>query len=156
MKTKQWVLIAVLALVSLRTVNAQELDGEAKKKLAIAGAAVGRAINEHDIAVLEKLWSPKLLVNSPNNHVLTRAEVFDAIKQGKLNYEGGYRSTIEKVEFYGDVGITMADETLIPDFGPEKGKTIHRRSTNVWQYADGAWMMIARQATIYDPDVKHY
>jgi hypothetical protein len=30
------------------------------------------------------------------------------------------------------------------------------RSTNVWQYTDGNWMMIPRQATIYDPDVKHY
>jgi len=50
----------------------------------------------------------------------------------------------------------MADEVVVPDFGPEKGKTIHRCSTNVWQYADGAWMMIARQATIYDPDAKHY
>ena len=156
MKMKQLILVVALVLACLGSAHAQELDGEAKKKLAVAGAAVGKAINEHAIAALEKLWSPKLLVNSPNNHVLTRADVFDAIKRGQLNYEGGYKSTIEKVEFYGSVAVTMADETLVPDFGPEKGKTIHRRSTNVWQYADGAWMMIARQSTIYDQDAKHY
>lgn len=50
----------------------------------------------------------------------------------------------------------MAYETAVPDFGPEKGKTIRRRRTNVWQYVDGAWVMIARQATVYDPEAKHY
>ncbi len=151
-------ILAALTLLACLcgTAHAQELDVEAKKQLAIAGAAVGKAIDTHDIAALEKLWSPKLLVNSPNNHVLTRAEVFDAIKRGQLDYEGGYTSTLEKIEFYGNVAVTMADETLVPDFGPDKGKTIHRRSTNVWQYADGAWTMIARQATVYDPDAKHY
>jgi hypothetical protein len=156
MKMKQLILAGVLALACLRSAHTQELDGEAKKKLAIAGAAARKAINEHDIAALEKLWSPKLLVNSPNNHVLTRAEVFDAIKRGQLNYEGGYKSAIEKIEFYGSVAVTMGEDTYTPDFGPEKGKILHRRSTNVWQYVEGTWMMIARQATIYDPDVKHY
>lgn len=151
--------LATLALALLclcGTTRAQELDVEAKKQLAIAGTAVGKAIDTHDIAALEKLWSPKLLVNSPNNHVLTRDDVFDAIKRGQLDYEGGYKSTLEKMEFYGNVAVTMDDETLVPDFGPDKGKTIRRRSTNVWQYADGAWTMIARQSTIYDPEAKHY
>jgi|GEM_PF-2264252 len=147
---------ALVLLSSCSSVQAQEPDAEARKKLAIAGAAVGKAIHGHDIATLEKLWSPKLLVNSPDNRVLTRAEVFDAIKRGQLDYEGTYQSKLERIGFYGNVAVTMADETVIPDFGPEKGKTIHRRSTNIWQYADGAWTMIARQATIYDPDAKHY
>ncbi|SEL68262.1 protein of unknown function [Pseudoxanthomonas sp. GM95] len=155
--SRSWVvpMLLLLALCS-RAVQAQELLPEAKQQLAAAGAAVGKAITTHDTAALEKLWSPKLLVNSPNNHVLTRAEVLDAIKRGQLEYEGGYTSRLEKVEFYGNVAVTMADETLVPGFGPDKGKTIRRRSTNVWQYGDGAWVMIARQATIYDPDAKHY
>lgn len=37
-----------------------------------------------------------------------------------------------------------------------RSKTIHRRNINVWQYADGAFIMTARQATIYDADAKHY
>ncbi|HEY9137071.1 MAG TPA: nuclear transport factor 2 family protein [Terriglobus sp.] len=153
---KQLIAVGIVAFVCLGAAHAQELDGEAKKKLALAGAALGKAINEHDIPALEKLWSPKLLVNGPNNHVLTRLEVFDAIKRGELNYEGSYKSTLEKIEFFGNVAVTMGEDTYTPDFGPEKGKTIHRRSTNVWQYADGTWMMIARQATIYDPEAKHY
>ncbi|MFT3762434.1 MAG: nuclear transport factor 2 family protein [Pseudoxanthomonas sp.] len=152
---KQFAVFA-LAMACLFGAHAQDLDVEAKKKLAAAGAAVGKAIAEHDIPALEKLWSPKLLVNGPNNHVLTRTEIFDAMKRGQLDYEDGYKSTPERIEFYGNVAVSMGEDTYVPDFGPEKGKTIHRRSTNVWQYADGAWTMIARQATIYDPDAKHY
>ena len=131
-------------------------DGEAKRKLAMAGQALGRALATHDVAALEKVWSPKMIVNGPNNTVLTRAEIFQAMKDGQLDYEADYKSTMEKVEFFGDVAITMGEDTYTPAFGPDKGKMLHRRSTNVWQYADGEWMMIARQATIYDPAVKHY
>jgi hypothetical protein len=49
----------------------------------------------------------------------------------------------------------MDNGTLVPAFGPDKGKTLHRRSTNVWQHANDAWMRIARQSTIYDPALKH-
>jgi len=148
-------MLFLLALCS-QAAQGQALSVEAKQQLQAAAAAVGKAINTHDTVALEKLWSPKLLVNSPNNDVLTRAEVLDAIRRGQLDYEGGYTSRLEKVEFYGNVAVTMADETLVPTFGPDKGRTIRRRSTNVWQYDNGAWVMIARQATIYDPDAKHY
>ncbi len=147
---------AALALSCLCGAHAQELDAEAKKKLALAGAAVGEAIRAHDIAALEKLWAPGLIVNGPNNQVLTRDQVLDGMGRGQLDYEGGYKTTLEKVGFFGNVAVTMGEDTYVPGFGPEKGKLLHRRSTNVWQYTDGAWKMIARQATIYDPDVKHY
>ncbi|MFC6647206.1 nuclear transport factor 2 family protein [Granulicella cerasi] len=122
----------------------------------MAGQALGRALATHDVAALQKVWSPKMIVNGPNNTVLTRAEIFQAMKNGQLDYEADYRSTMEKVEFFGDVAVTMGEDTYTPASGPEKGRLLHRRSTNVWQYTDGEWMMIARQATIYDPAVKHY
>lgn len=147
---------ALLALAFIGQVQAQELDAQAKKQLAIAGEAVGKAIGTRDIAALEKLWSPGMIVNGPNNHVLTRAEVLDALKRGQLDYEGGYKSTLEKIEFFGSVAVTMGEDTYTPNFGPDKGRLLHRRYTNVWQYAAGAWSQIARQATIYDPEVVHY
>ena len=131
-------------------------DAETKRKLAIAGQALGKALAMHDQAALERIWSPKFIVNGPNNAVLTRAEIFQGMKDGQLDYESGYKSTVEKVEFFGDIAVTMGEDTYTPDFGPDKGKLLHRRSTNVWQYTDGNWIMVARQATIYDPAVKHY
>ncbi|WJI15622.1 nuclear transport factor 2 family protein [Pseudoxanthomonas winnipegensis] len=136
--------------------QAQELDARARQQLPQAAEAVGRAIAAHDLAALSKLWSPKLLVNSPDNSVLTRDQVFGAIKAGMLDYEQGYTFKLERAEFYGNVAVSMGEDTYTPTFGPEKGQLLHRRATNVWQYTDGAWVLIARQATIYDPAVKHY
>ena len=148
------ILLSLSLLLPVSALHAQ--DVEAKRKLAMAGQALGRALATHDEAALEKLWSPRMIVNGPNNAVLTRAEIFQGMKDGELDYESGYKSTPEKVEFFGDVAVTMGEDTYTPNFGPDKGKLLHRRSTNVWQYTDGNWMMIARQATIYDPAVKHY
>jgi len=141
-------------LVPVTRVHAQDVD--VKRKLGMAGQALGKALAMHDQAALEKLWSPQMIVNGPNNAVLTRAEIFEGMKKGQLDYEADYKTTIEKIEFFGNVAVTMGEDSYTPAFGPEKGKLLHRRSTNVWQYVDGNWMMIARQATIYDPAVKHY
>jgi hypothetical protein len=148
------VLLLLSLLLPISALHAQ--DVEAKRKLALASQAVGKALATHDLAALEKVWSPQLIVNGPNNSVLTRPEIFQALKDGEIDYDSGYKTTIEKVEFFGNVAVTMGEDTYTPAFGPDKGKPLHRRSTNVWQYADGNWMMIARQATIYDPAVKHY
>ena len=147
-------LLLLSLLTSISTVHAQ--DVEAKRKLAMAGQALGKALATHDQVALEKLWSPQMIVNGPSNTVLTRAEIFEGMKNGQLDYETGYKTTVEKIEFIGNVAVTMGEDSYTPAFGPDKGKLLHRRSTNVWQYTDGNWMMIARQATIYDPAVKHY
>ncbi|HCH0556694.1 TPA: nuclear transport factor 2 family protein [Pseudomonas aeruginosa] len=149
-------LLALLASCGIASAQAQELDARARRQLPQAAEAVGRAIVARDLDALSKLWSPKLLVNSPDNSVLTRDQVFGAIKAGMLDYEQGYAFRLERAEFYGNVAVTMGEDTYTPTFGPEKGKLLHRRATNIWQYSDGAWVLIARQATIYDPAVKHY
>jgi hypothetical protein len=147
--------LLMLTLVApVQGLHAQDVD--ARRKLAIAGQALGKALATHDQAALEKLWSPQMIVNGPSNIVLTRAEIFEGMKNGQLDYEAGYKTTVEKVEFIGNVAVTMGEDSYTPAFGPDKGKLLHRRSTNVWQYTDGNWIMIARQAPIYDPAVKHY
>ena len=152
MLSRALLLLSLLAPVSA----AHAQDADAKRQLGMAGQALGKALATHEQAALEKLWSPQMIVNGPNNTVLTRAEIFEGMKNGQLDYETDYKTTTEKIEFFGNAAVTMGEDSYTPAFGPEKGKLLHRRSTNVWQYTDGNWMMIARQATIYDPAVKHY
>jgi hypothetical protein len=147
-------LLLLALLTPISTVHAQDVD--MKRKLGIAGQALGKALATHDQAALEKVWSPQMIVNGPNNAVLTRDQIFEGMKNNQLDYEADYKTTMEKIEFFGNIAVTMGEDSYTPAFGPEKGKLLHRRSTNVWQYTDGNWMMIARQATIYDPSVKHY
>ena len=99
----------------------------------MTGQALGNALAMHDQAALEKIWSPQMIVNGPNNAVVTRAEIFLSMKNGLLDYEEGDKSSLEKVECFGNIAVTMGDDTYTPNFGPDKGKLLHRRSTNVWQ-----------------------
>ena len=46
-----------LALACLGNAQAQEPAAAAKKQLAVAAAAVGQAIRQHDIAALEKAFA---------------------------------------------------------------------------------------------------
>ena len=146
----------LVLLACALAMQAPAQDAAVKKQLAQAGAALGKALATHDMAALETVWSPKMIVNGPNNTVLTRDQVFEAMRKGQLDYEPGYTAKTEKIEFFGNVAVTMGEDTYTPNFGPDKGKLVHRRSTNVWQYENGSWMLIARQATIYDPAVLHY
>lgn len=111
-------LLLLSLLTSSSTMHAQ--DVEAKRKLAMAGQALGKALATHDQAALEKLWSPQMIVNGPSNTVLTRAEVLEGMKNGQLDYETGYKTTVEKVEFIGNVAVTMGEDSYTPAFGLTK------------------------------------
>jgi len=128
---------------------------DVKREIGMASAAVGRAIESSDFAALEKLWSPSFIVNSPANRVIGREEVFAAIKRGELRYTD-LKTTVERMDVSGDMAIVMGQESYRPDFGPEKAKLLTRRFTNIWQHTDQGWVMIARQATVFDPTQTHY
>lgn len=125
---------------------------QAKREIGAASAAVGRAIEAKNTDALEKLWAPQMVVNSPANRVLNRTEVFQAIREGKLEYPS-IKTEIESFQIFGDTGIMMGHQNFIEPAGlPHAGKQRQRRFTNVWQHINGAWVQIARQATEIDVD----
>ena len=74
--------------------------------------AAGRAIGTMDFAALEKLWSPQMVVNSPGNHVLTRDQVFAAMREDKLKYSS-LKGTMEAFFVSRDLAIEMGHEDLV-------------------------------------------
>jgi ketosteroid isomerase-like protein len=147
--------IAVAVIVVLFASRALGQDQDVKRQIGMASAAVGRAIESSDFATLEKLWSPSFIVNSPASRVIGREEVFAAIKRGELKYTD-LKTTVERMDIDGDMAIVMGQESYKPDFGPEKGQLLTRRFTNIWQKTADGWVMIARQATVFDPTQRHY
>jgi ketosteroid isomerase-like protein len=147
--------LSLAVVFFIATMSAFGQDQDVKRQIGMASAAVGRAIESNDFAALERLWSPKFVVNSPANRVIGRDEVFSAIKRGELKYTD-LKTTVERMEIYGDVATVMGQESYKPDFGPEKGQLLSRRFTNVWQKSPDGWVMIARQATVFDPTQTHY
>jgi len=146
-------LVAALFVFSLLSGRAQE--DPVRQQVELAERAGGRAAFMKDFATVEKYWSPQMLVNSPGNNILTRDQVFAAIREDKLKYSN-YTNEVEAFQVYGDIAVVMGHETLVPDTGPEAGTKLYRRYTDVWQRANGSWMQIARQATYTDEKKVHY
>ena len=115
------------------------------------GRAVGHAIGAMDFEALEKVWSPAMVVNSPGNNILTRDQVFAAMREDKLRYSSA-RAIPEAFFVVRDVAIEMGHDDIVMSNGPMAGKPLSRRFTNVWQKTGDQWLQIARQATYVGVD----
>ena len=95
-----------------------------------------------------KIWSPKMVVNTPANVVGTVEGTKAQLRSGNLNYLS-FERNIEKITFYDNVAIVMGGEKVKPQ-GKQMNasKIVSRRFTNVWMYSNNSWSIIARQATI--------
>jgi len=149
------VLVAAL-LICISSVPAQILSASpetdaVRKQIDANNEAVGRAIHARDFSALEKLWSPQMIVNTPENEIRTRDDVFADMKKGGLNYLS-LKGTSESFKVFGDIAIEMGHEDFAMAAGPAAGKQLQRRYTNVWQRTGDHWVQIARQATILNAD----
>lgn len=107
------------------------------------------AVMRGDSATLfGKIWSNDMILNSPGNVVGTVEISKSQLRTGNLAYLS-FERNIEKVTFNENIAIVMGGEILKPQ-GIQKnaGKTVNRRFTNIWKYANNNWSIIARQATI--------
>jgi ketosteroid isomerase-like protein len=107
------------------------------------------AVLDGDIAALERLWSPRFIVNNPQNGITAdRVGVIDRVRRGLIRYSS-FERRIEAIRFAGDVAIVMGSETVVPQGDPAReGQTLHRRYTSVWQRSGAGWQNIARHANV--------
>ena len=111
-----------------------------------------KAILEKDTVQLHKLMSRNLIVQNPENNIVSFRQVIDRIKDGKINYIS-FDRRIDHVSIIDNLAVVMGLETIIPrGDSPNAGKTINRRFTNIWTIENGEWKLTARQATIVPAD----
>lgn len=95
-----------------------------------------------------KIWSNEMVVNSPANRVGTVEGTKMQLRTGNLAYSSFVRN-IEKVTFNENIAIVMGEEITKPvGHQQNAGKTVTRRFTNIWKFANNEWFMIGRQATV--------
>jgi len=146
-------LLYLFIFASLVTLSQAQSDSATRQQIEAAEAAVGKAVAAKDSAALEKLWSPKMLVNSPANNILTRDQVIVALSKDQLHYSR-YENVVETFRAYGDdLAVIMGHETIVRADGAYGGKTLYRRFTDIWQRSANGWMQIARQATYTDENM---
>lgn len=105
-------------------------------------------LKSDSVALYGKLWSSKLVINTPANVAGTVEGTMQHLRTGGLNYLSFERS-IEKITFIDDLAIVMGGEIIKPQgTQPNAGKTVHRRFTHVWKSSNNSWSIIARHANI--------
>lgn len=106
------------------------------------------AVLNQDLSALERLWSDRLIVNTPLNRVNGKLDALDLLRQGKIHYST-FERRIEFIRVDGDLAIIMGAETAQPiGKAPFAGQTVQRRFTHVWRKEAGTWRLIARHANI--------
>lgn len=107
------------------------------------------SVLKSDSATLfDKIWSSKMIVNTPANVVRTVEGIKQHLRTGGFNYLSFERS-IENITFNDDIAIVMGSEVIKPQGSqPYAGETVTRRFTHVWKHSNNSWSIIARQATI--------
>jgi hypothetical protein len=102
-----------------------------------------------DIAGVETLMAPDILVNAPINKVVDRNNIIQRLKAAQISYEPDTAETIDFVGVRGDMVVIMGEEVLHPNKdAPYAGKTEYRRFTDAWKPFNGVWKLWIRQATI--------
>ncbi|HEY0274289.1 MAG TPA: nuclear transport factor 2 family protein [Chitinophaga sp.] len=100
------------------------------------------------VTLFEQLWAPELLVNNPANMVITRPQIVELIKTGKINYET-FERIIEQISMVDNTAIVMGREELKPQgVTDHAGKQLTRRFTNICIKRHDQWRLAGRQATI--------
>ena len=145
----KYIFLMLLGIYSLQG-NCQNSD-TVKSEILKLEDEVLQGILKADTILLNKLWTPEFMVNTPRNNIaLNRAAVYEIQRKGLIDYER-FERNIEQVLIQGDIIITMGNElfvsrTNIP--GAKAGDVVKRRFTNIWKKTHEGWKQIARHASI--------
>jgi hypothetical protein len=116
------------------------LDGERRME---------RAGEPFDLAAMERVFAPDLIVHSPINMVVNRDNVLARMRGGQIAYEPNVERRIEFAGVRGDFVVIMGEEFVRPiGDAPNAGKVVRRRFTDIWKSIDRVWRLAIRQATV--------
>ncbi len=110
---------------------------------------LGEVMRAVDIAGIEALTAPDIVVNAPINKVVDLKNIIGRLKAAQISYVSEAVEAFDFVGVRGDMVVIMGEEIVHPNKdAPYAGKTEYRRSTDVWKPFDGVWKLWIRQATI--------
>ena len=107
------------------------------------------AFLKRDTILLYKILSPKFVVNSPYNKILTIDDLKNNLRKGAADTLS-FEKNIEKITFTNNIAIVMGQETRkATGQAVNAGKTFQRRFTDIWMNDKDNWLLVARQSTVF-------
>lgn len=111
-----------------------------------------RAMLNHDMDVLDRIYGDELTFVNAAGQVLTKAQRMDEMRSGKVKYTSSLQKSNYHLHVYGNTVIFAAREDSAVEY---HGKVISspRQFVTVYVRLDGQWKYVAHQAT---PIAEHY
>lgn len=143
--TKLFALLFFLVWSTLSVLAQEKSESEIRRLETLERESV---LKGDSTVLFDRIWSPQMVINTPNNVVGTVEGTKALLRSGGLNYLS-FERNIEKITFNNNLAIVMGEEKIKPQGKQNNaGKLVTRRFTNVWMYSNNSWSIIARQATI--------
>lgn len=116
-----------------------------------AAARLDEAVLRKDVATFASLLADDAVIHNPFNRVVGKADAVRNMQAGLIDYASLERA-IDYAAERGDHEVLLMGEEALAPLGQAKfaGKTVRRRTTELWTDADGRWRLVLRQATIYE------
>ena len=128
--------------------DSKRLEMEARQQIEAMEEEHRRAVLNRDIEALDRHEADDIIVTSPSNTIVMKPQFLDSVRTGRISHSR-FDKHIEKIAIHGDCAIAMGSETVVAGgTGPDTGRTIHRRYTDVYVRKDGRWVMVARHANV--------
>ncbi|MGZ8359637.1 MAG: nuclear transport factor 2 family protein [Allosphingosinicella sp.] len=148
------ILLFALVLVTPAAAATPAASAQTPDEVAVLAADERQreAVAAVDLPAIAAISHPDLLINAPNNRVITRADLIRMVGSGEIRNEI-FERVPETVSVTGDVAIVMGHETVFPGADSEQARmygrrTLNRRYTNVYLRVAGTWLHLARHANV--------
>ncbi|MGZ8283305.1 MAG: nuclear transport factor 2 family protein [Allosphingosinicella sp.] len=148
------ILLFALVLVTPAAAATPAASAQTPDEVAVLAADERQreAVAAVDLPAIAAISHPDLLINAPNNRVITRDDLIRMVGSGEIRNEI-FERVPETVSVTGDVAIVMGHETVFPGADSEQARmygrrTLNRRYTNVYLRVAGTWLHLARHANV--------
>ena len=122
-------------------------DGQAELEIEKLELQDAMAALRHDLDTIERLWSDKLVVSSPANLLLSKAQLLGFFRAGLIRLKS-FERRVQRVVIDREMAVTTGSDTFVSLIGADAGKTIFCSYMNCWSRENGAWKLLGRHAAI--------
>lgn len=150
------VLVSAPVHAAWHAANAEVAQAAKNPRIAAALAATTRmdeAILSHDAKGFADAFAQDAVVNNPFNKIALKVDAEHNLEVRLIDYTSLERS-IEYAAVRGAHDVVLMGEEKLTPVGKASfaGKSVRRRTTEVWTDESGEWKLAIRQATIYAAD----
>jgi ketosteroid isomerase-like protein len=119
--------------------------GEVEKEVLAVEEERDRALQEHNVAVLDRIYADDLVFVNTRGQVFTKAQRLASIGSGAVEYFS-YKQSDYSFHVYGTTVVMTGRTSSIVKFQGRVNRT-PRQFTNVYVKLNGQWRLVAHQAT---------